>query len=103
VIAVLRCCRALQTNRRALHHPLSRRPPRRRRLRNLADAIQTLGFRLPKKPGRIAGGELRGDSAILNLEGELFEGQHALFLVRMVKDGSRWVFDRALNAGLIDP
>jgi hypothetical protein len=68
---------------------------------NLADAIQTLGFRLPKKPGKIAGGELRGDSAILNLEGELFEGQNALFLVRMVKDGSRWFFDRAQNAGLI--
>jgi hypothetical protein len=69
---------------------------------NLADAIQTLGFHLPKKPGKITGGELRGDVAILNLEGELFEGQNALFLVRMVKDGSKWVFDRATNAGLID-
>lgn len=69
---------------------------------NLADAIQTLGFRLPKKPGKITGGEFHGDSAILNLEGELFEGQNALFLVRMVKDGSKWVFDRAVNAGLID-
>jgi hypothetical protein len=69
---------------------------------NLADAIQTLGFHLPKKPGKIAGGELHGDTAILNLEGELFEGQNALFLVRMVKDGARWVFDRAVNAGLID-
>src|SRR5947209_2207080 len=69
---------------------------------NLADAIQTLGFHLPKKPGKITGGELRADSAILNLEGELFEGQNALFFVRMVKDGSRWVYDRATNAGLID-
>jgi hypothetical protein len=69
---------------------------------NLADAIQTLAFRLPKKGGTAKGGELRGDSALLNLEGELFEGQYALFVVRMVKDGSRWVFDRAMNAGLID-
>ena len=69
---------------------------------NLADAIQTLGFHLPKKPGKITGGELRADGAILNVEGELFEGQNALFLVRMVKDGSTWVFDRATNAGLID-
>src|SRR4051794_25637723 len=69
---------------------------------NLADAIQTLGFHLPKKPGKITGGELRGDSAILNVEGELFENQNALFLVRMVKDGSKWAFDRAVNAGLID-
>lgn len=69
---------------------------------NLADAIQTLGFHLPKKPGKITGGEVRGDSAILNVEGDLFENQKALFLVRMVKDGSKWVFDRATNAGLID-
>jgi hypothetical protein len=69
---------------------------------NLDDAIETLGFWLPKKGGKITGGELRGDSAILNMEGELFEGQNALFLVRMVKENSRWVFDRATKAGMID-
>jgi len=69
---------------------------------NLDDAIQTLGFWLPKKAGKVTGGELRGDSAILNLEGELFENQNALFLVRMVKENSRWVFDRATKAGMID-
>jgi hypothetical protein len=69
---------------------------------NLDDAIQTLGFWLPKKPGRITGGELRGDVAILNMEGELFENQNALFLVRMVKEKDRWVFDRATKAGMID-
>jgi hypothetical protein len=69
---------------------------------NLGDAIQTLGFWLPKKAGKITGGELRGDIAILKLEGELFENQNALFLVRMVKENSRWVFDRATKAGMID-
>ena len=69
---------------------------------NLDDAIQTLGFWLPKKAGKITGGELRGDTAILNLEGELFENQNALFRVRMVKENSRWVFDRATKAGMID-
>jgi hypothetical protein len=69
---------------------------------NLDDAIQTLGFWLPKKAGKITGGELRGDTALLDLEGELFEGQNALFLVRMVKENSRWVFDRATKAGMID-
>jgi hypothetical protein len=69
---------------------------------NLDDALQTLGLWLPKKPGKITGGELRGDSAVLHVEGELFAGQDALFLIRMVKDGPRWVFDRATNAGLID-
>jgi hypothetical protein len=69
---------------------------------NLDDAVQTLGFWLPKKPGKIAGGELRGDSATLQIEAELFEGQNGLFLVRMVKEGPRWVFDRAAKAGMID-
>ncbi len=68
----------------------------------LDDALQTLGFWLPKKPGKITGGELHGDSAVLQVEGELFEGQNALFLVRMVKEGPRWVFDRATKAGMID-
>jgi hypothetical protein len=68
---------------------------------NLDDAIQTLGFWLPKKAGKITGGDLRGDSAIVNLEGELFENQNALFLVRMVKENSRWVFDCATKAGMI--
>jgi hypothetical protein len=69
---------------------------------NLDDALQTLGFWLPKKPGKITGGDLHGDSAVLKVEGELFEGQNALFLVRMVKEGPRWVFDRATNAGMIE-
>jgi hypothetical protein len=69
---------------------------------NLDDALQTLGFWLPKKPGKITGGELRGDSAVLKVEAELFEGQNGLFLVRMVKEGPRWVFDRATKAGMID-
>lgn len=50
----------------------------------------------------MTGGELRGDTAVLNVEGKLFEGMYALFLVRMVKAGPRWVSDRAAKAGLID-
>jgi hypothetical protein len=69
---------------------------------NLDDALQTLGMFLPKKPGKITGGELRGDTAILDLEAELFEGQDGLFLIQMVKDGPRWLFNRASRAGMID-
>jgi hypothetical protein len=65
------------------------------------DAIQTFAMLLPKKPGKITGGELRGDTATLDLEGEIFEGQSGLFLVRMVKRGEKWVFDRATRAGFI--
>lgn len=66
------------------------------------DAIQTFALWLPKKPGKITGGELRGDTATLDLEGEIFEGMPGLFLVRMVKRGDKWVFDRATRAGFID-
>jgi hypothetical protein len=69
---------------------------------NLDGALQRLGFWLPKKGGRVTGGELRGDSAVLELEAELYEGQNGLFLVRMVKTGPRWLFDRATRAGTID-
>lgn len=69
---------------------------------NLDDALQTLGLWLPKKAGKVTGGELHGDTAVLELEAELFEGQYGLFLVRMVKAGPRWLFDRATRAGLID-
>lgn len=69
---------------------------------NLDDAVQTLGLWLPKKAGKVTGGELRGDIAVLELEAELFEGQNGLFLVKMVKAGPQWVFDRAARAGMID-
>jgi hypothetical protein len=69
---------------------------------NLANAIETLGFWLPKKSVKVIGGELREDAAVLDVEGELFAGQKALYQVRMLKQDSRWLFDRATKAGLID-
>ena len=68
---------------------------------NLDDALQTLGMFLPKKPGKITGGELRGDVAILDLEAELFEGQQGLFSIRMINSDGHWLFDRATRVGLI--
>ena len=69
---------------------------------NLDDALTTLGIWLPKKAGKITGGELRGDTAILEMEGEIFEGQKGVYLVKMVKSGPKWVFDQATRAGMID-
>ncbi len=69
---------------------------------NLDDAIETLGFRLPKTVGKITGGELRGDTAILEVEAEIFQGQNGIFFIRMVKDGPRWLFDQATRVGMID-
>ena len=72
-------------------------PPAKR----AADAVETLGFWLPKKGMRITGGQLRESTAILEVEGDVFAGQKALYLARMTKVGTRWLFDRATNAGLI--
>ncbi|HEX7193109.1 MAG TPA: hypothetical protein VF381_16175 [Thermoanaerobaculia bacterium] len=75
---------------------------RRKSFDDLDDALSSLGMWLSKKPGKITGGELRGDTAILEMEGQLFEGQKALYLVKMVKSGPRWVFESATPAGMID-
>ncbi|HEX3111327.1 MAG TPA: hypothetical protein VHU41_19650 [Thermoanaerobaculia bacterium] len=75
---------------------------RRKSFDDLDDALSSLGIWLSKKPGKITGGELRGDTAILEMEGQIFEGQKALYLVKMVKSGPRWVFEAATPAGMID-
>jgi len=69
---------------------------------SLDDALSSLDIWLPKKGTKVTGGELRGDSAVLEVEGEMFPGMKGLFLVQMRKSGSRWLFDRAVRGGLID-
>jgi hypothetical protein len=54
---------------------------------------------LPKM--KITGGLLRGDVAILDVEGEVFAGTMGLSRVQMVKSGEVWKFDRAARAGLL--
>ena len=68
------------------------------RFDGLDDAVQTLGFWIPMKKVKVTGGEQRGDEVILEVEGEIFKGQQAVYLVRMVNGQ----FDRAMKAGLVD-
>jgi hypothetical protein len=75
---------------------------RRKGFDDLDDALSSLSMWLSKKPGKITGGELRGETAILEMEGQMFEGQKGLYLVKMVKSGPRWVFDSATPVGMID-
>lgn len=56
---------------------------------------------IPSKQRKIAGGQLRGDVAILEVEGEIFEGQAGLSLVKMVKAGTSWQFDQAARVGML--
>jgi hypothetical protein len=66
---------------------------------NLEEAVEMLAdFWLPKK-SRILGGELRGDAAILEVEGELYPGAKWLFLVKMVQGEAGWQFSEKVPAG----
>lgn len=57
--------------------------------------------RLPKKKMKVTAGELRGEIAILDVEGESPAGLRALYLVRMVNEDGSWRFDQARMAGLL--
>ena len=60
-----------------------------------------LGAWLPLQKMKVTGGQLRGDVAMLEVEGEMFPGTLGLSIVRMVKTGASWQFDRAARAGLV--
>ena len=56
---------------------------------------------VPLQKMKITGGQLRGDTAILDVEGEVFAGSMGLSRVQMVKSGDVWKFDRAARAGML--
>jgi hypothetical protein len=56
---------------------------------------------LARKKMKITGGQLHAGGAILEVEGEMFEGQNSLSLVQMVKSGPAWQFERATRVGLV--
>jgi hypothetical protein len=68
---------------------------------NLEYAIEFLKTSLPKVGRKVTRGILRGEIATLEIEGEMFAGQKAVYFVRMVKSKGRWLFDGATLAGLV--
>lgn len=68
---------------------------------NLEYAIDFLETSLPKVGRKVTRGILRGEVATLEIEGEMFAGQKAVYFVRMVKNKGRWLFDGATLAGLV--
>jgi hypothetical protein len=68
---------------------------------NADSAADLLKAWIPLQKMTITGGQLRGNVAILDVEGELFPGQLGLSLVQMVKTGAVWQFDRAARAGMV--
>jgi hypothetical protein len=68
---------------------------------NADSAADLLKAWIPLEKTRITRGQLRGNIAILDVEGELFPGQLGLSLVQMVRTGTMWQFDHAARAGMV--
>lgn len=68
---------------------------------NAATAADLLRAWLPARKLKVSGGQRRGDIAILDVEGEIFEGQRGLSVVQMVKTGAVWQFERAARVGML--
>ena len=64
-------------------------------------ALDLLNAWLPKAKLTVTGGERRGDVADLDIAGEMFPGTLAIYRVRMIKGGERWLFDSANVAGMV--
>lgn len=68
---------------------------------NMEYAIGFLQMSLPKTNRKVTRGTLRGTVATLEIEGDMFPGQKAVYFVRMVKSKGAWLFDGAALAGLV--
>lgn len=68
---------------------------------NAAWALDMVKAWVPMTKTKVTGGELRGDVALLDVEGEMFPGMNGLTLVRMVKSGAAWQVDQIQRAGFL--
>jgi hypothetical protein len=67
---------------------------------NLKSAVDTLTAWLPKKNVKVTGGESRGETVLLEVEGEIYEGRNALYIVKMKKEPAGWALDEVVPAGM---
>ena len=69
---------------------------------NFESVVDDIAFFLPKGKTKVLGGKDRGEIAILELQGERTEGGvEVLYIVRMLKEGEGWRFDRTQIAGFL--
>ena len=68
---------------------------------NASSASDLLQAWLPKSSLKIVGGELRGDTADLDVEGEMFPGTKALYLARLRQVDGTWLFESAGVVGML--
>ena len=68
---------------------------------NASSTADILQAWLPKSGLKITGGQLRGDTADLAVEGEMFPGTNALYLARLRQLGGTWLFESAGAVGML--
>ena len=68
---------------------------------NADSARDLLQAWLPMEKMKVTGGQLHGDVAVLDVEGDVFPGQPGLSIAQMRKTGNVWQFDRAMRAGMV--
>jgi hypothetical protein len=68
---------------------------------NASSAAELLQAWLPKSGLKIVGGEQGGDTADLDIEGEMFPGTNALYLARLRQVGGQWLFESAGVVGML--
>jgi hypothetical protein len=68
---------------------------------NASSASDLLQAWLPKSGLKIVGGQLRGDTADLDVEGEMFPGTKALYLARLRQVDGTWLFESAGVVGML--
>lgn len=68
---------------------------------NAAGVAQLAELWFPKDKLTITGGQLRGEKAVLEVEGETFPGMNSMTFVEMVKTGTAWKFERAIRFGIV--
>jgi hypothetical protein len=67
---------------------------------NLKSAVEILTAWFPKKNVKVTGGEMRGQAALLEVEGEIYEGRNALYIAKMEKGTSGWQLEEIVPAGM---
>ena len=68
---------------------------------NASSAADSSRRGCPKSGLKIVGGELRGDTADLEVEGEMFPGTNALYLARLRQVNGTWLFESAGIVGML--
>ena len=68
---------------------------------NLEYAVDLLQTSLPRSGTKVTRGILRGETATLEIEGEIYAGQTAVYFVKMLKSRGHWSYDGAVLAGMV--